>query len=219
MTRVKICGNMIPADARLAYDLGADYLGLIFAESKRRLTVGQAKLIMDAVPDFSNFVGVFCNQPKQEVLVTVEELGIKILQFHGDETALYCESFQKRGCHVIKTFRIKDAMSIKRINDYDVDHFLFDTYKKGEHGGTGLMFDWNFIEDYPHVHEKLFLAGGLSVKNLASAIAKVGPYAVDVSSGVEQSVGKKDPALLEEFIMIAKGSSHVGKGSIHTETP
>lgn len=204
MTKVKICGNTNIEDAKLAASLGADYLGFIFAEGKRKIDLPIAREIMEALPDFKNFVGVFFNQPKNEVETLAGELGLKYLQFHGDETALYCESFSKKGHEVIKTFRIKDAMSLKRIDEYDVSAFLFDTYSKEESGGTGKTFDWNLIENRPFVHEKLFLAGGLNVSNLAEAIDKIHPFAVDVASGVEKSPGKKDPKLLEQFIRIAK---------------
>ncbi len=207
MTRVKICGNTNLEDVKLAIDLGADYLGFIFAESKRKVDIPTVRDIMQAVPQFTKFVGVFANQPKQDVLTITGELGIKILQFHGDETGLYCHSFMEKGYEVIKTFRIRDAMSLKRLGDYDVTAFLFDTFSKEEQGGTGTTFDWNLIEDKPYVHEKLFLAGGLNIQNLRQAIETVRPFAVDVASGVEKNAGKKDPFLLSQFIRIAKEPS------------
>lgn len=204
MTKVKICGNTNLEDVKLAASLGADYLGFIFAESKRRMQPEDALKIIKEMPDFRNFVGVFVNAPKKEVERIAMDLGIRIIQFHGDETALYCEHFMNQGFEVIKTFRIKDAMSLKRLDEYNVTAFLFDTYQKDSAGGTGLPFDWNLIEKHPYVQEKLFLAGGLNPDNLAAAIQKIHPYAVDVASGVEKSPGKKDPALLERFISIAK---------------
>lgn len=206
MPKVKICGNTNLEDAVLARELGADYLGFIFAESKRKATIDLARNIMQALPDFRNFVGVFFNQPKEQVETLAHQLGIRILQFHGDETARYCYSFIEKGYEVIKTFRIKDRMSLKRMHEYNVSAFLFDTFSSEEKGGTGIPFDWELIEDRPYVHEKLFLAGGLNTKNLGEAIRKVSPFAVDVASGVEKSPGKKDPKLLKEFIRIAKES-------------
>ncbi len=204
MTQVKICGNTNLEDAKLAKELGADYLGFIFAESKRKIDIPTAREIIGGLPGFKNFVGVFSNQPKKDVETVAGELGLKILQFHGDETARYCQSFMDDGFQVIKAFRIKDVMSLKRLGEYNVSGFLFDTFSKDEGGGTGKTFDWNLIEDKPYVHEKLFLAGGLNLQNLQQAIAKVKPFAVDVASGVEKQPGKKDPALLEQFIRIAK---------------
>lgn len=215
MTKVKICGNMNPEDAKLAASFGADYLGLIFAESKRRIDAVKAKNIVSSLPGFKNFVGVFMNQPKDEVETIIRETGIRILQFHGDEPSLYCRSFMDKGFQVIKTFRIKDAMSLKRIDEYDVTAFLFDTYSS-EGGGSGKTFDWSLIQDRPYVHEKLFLAGGLNVENVRSATEKVKPYAVDVASGVEKEPGKKDPDKLKTFIQLVKENQqlHAQKPSV-----
>lgn len=204
MPKVKICGNTNVEDAELAASLGADYLGLIFTESKRRVSLETAETIVRSIPHFKHFVAVFGNQSKEEVLGIVQELGVRTLQFHGEETALYCHSFMEKGYEVIKTFRIKDKMSLKRIDEYNVTAFLFDTYSHEERGGTGTPFKWDLIEDRPYVHEKLFLAGGLNGRNLREAIQKVRPFAVDVASGVEKSPGRKDRGLLEEFIRIAK---------------
>ena len=204
MAKVKICGNTNVPDALKAKELGADYLGFIFCESKRRVSLDQAREIMNAVKPFENFVGVFANQPKEESERVARELDLKWLQFHGDETSRYCHYFSEMGFNVIKTFRIKDAMSLKRIDEYDVHAFLFDTYKRGELGGTGLSFDWSVIDDRPYVHEKLFLSGGLTIANLKQVLAQVKPFAVDVASGVEKSPGIKDHLLLDQFIRMAK---------------
>ncbi len=216
MTKVKICGNTNLEDAKLAAQLGTDYLGFIFAESKRKIDLSTAQSIIKAMPQFRNFVGVFFNQPKNEVESIALELSLKFLQFHGEETARYCQSFQDKGYQVIKTFRIKDAMSLKRLDEYNVSAFLFDTFSKEESGGAGLPFDWNLIADRPFVHDKLFLAGGLNPGNLREAIEKIRPFAVDVASGVEKNPGKKDPALLEQFIGIAKEgkSQHARKSPL-----
>ncbi len=205
MTRVKICGNTNYEHARLAADLGADYLGFIFApSSKRAITVEKAAEILTRLADYKNTVGVFCNQPKKEVETIAERLRLKFLQFHGEETALYCDSFMQKGYEVIKTFHVKDAMSLKRIGEYNASAFLFDTYSQSEKGGSGIPFDWSVIEDKPYVHDKLFLAGGLNSLNVAQAIEKVRPFAVDVASGVESGPGIKDPRLLRAFIENAK---------------
>ena len=205
--KVKICGNTNIQDAQNAARLGADYLGFIFAESKRRITPETAASIMKALPDFKNFVGVFFNQEKKEVEQIAKKLGLKILQFHGEETALYCRYFLDRGYEVIKTFRIKDSMSLKRIDEYNVSAFLFDTFSKEEGGGTGKVFDWALVEKNPVFTDKLFLAGGLTVVNVQEVIRKIRPFAVDVASGVEKSPGQKDVALLEAFIQKSKSAA------------
>jgi phosphoribosylanthranilate isomerase len=206
MTRIKICGNTNYEDAQLAVDLGADYLGFIFTPaSKRVIAVDHAAEIVAKLSGFKNIVGVFCNQPKHEVEATAARLGLMSLQFHGEETALYCDSFMKKGFQVIKTFHVKDPMSLKRLAEYNVSAFLFDTFSHVSKGGTGIPFDWRIIEDKPYVHDKLFLAGGLNALNVVQAIEQIAPFAVDVASGVESSPGIKDPALLRTFIQNAKG--------------
>ncbi|OQA56966.1 MAG: N-(5'-phosphoribosyl)anthranilate isomerase [Candidatus Omnitrophica bacterium ADurb.Bin277] len=205
MTRIKICGNTNLENAKLAVDCGADYLGFIFVpSSKRAVTPEQARAIMDGLGGFTNTVGVFVNRPKNDVEKIAAALGLKYLQFHGEETALYCDHFTRQGYEVIKTFRVKDAMSLKRIDEYNVGAFLFDSYAPSERGGTGQIFDWGIIEDKPYVHEKLFLAGGLNASNVANAIRTVQPFAVDVASGVESSPGLKDPQQLRQFISIVR---------------
>ena len=204
MVKVKICGNTNVRDAIRAKELGADYLGFIFCDSKRKITRDQARDIMSAVGSFDHFVGVFANQPKEEVESLAKSLGFKWLQFHGDETSRYCKHFTDAQFHVIKTFRIKDLMSLKRLDEYDVSAFLFDTYSRSELGGTGKTFDWSLIADKPYVHEKLFLSGGLTVENLPTALKQIKSYAVDVASGVEKSPGGKDHQLRERFIEILK---------------
>ncbi len=208
MPKVKICGNTNLEDARNAARLGADYLGFIFAEGKRRVEPETALGILKAMPDFKNFVGVFFNQPKKEVEAIAKKLGLKILQFHGEEPALYCRYFLDKGYEVIKTFRIKDSMSLKRIDEYNVSAFLFDTFSKEEAGGTGKTFDWGLIENRAFLREKLFLAGGLTVDNVQEAIQKIKPFAVDVASGVEKLPGKKDETLLAAFIQRAKSGTN-----------
>ncbi len=207
MPKIKICGNTNAEDVECAIRQGADFIGFIFAESKRKISPLAAKKIMASFPDFPNFVGVFANQPKEEVGQIARELSLQWLQFHGDETARYCGHFSELGCKIIKTFRMKDQMSLKRIEEYgSVDAFLLDTYVKSDMGGTGLTFDWSLIENKPYVSEKLFLAGGLTAENVRDAITAIRPYAVDVASGVESSPGIKDHALLEKFIQTVKAS-------------
>lgn len=211
MAKVKICGNTNVGDIIKALEFGADYLGLIFvAGSKRYVDPEHAKTLTTAVPDFKQFVGVFFNQPKEEVEKIAIQTGIRWLQFHGEETSRYCTYFMQKGYQVIKTFRIQDSRSLLRIDEYDVTAYLFDTFSKTAKGGTGQTFDWKLIQDKPYVHEKLFLAGGLTLENLPQALALIRPFAVDVASGVESAPGIKDHAKLQRFIQTAHGmNSHV----------
>lgn len=209
MVKVKICGNTNSSDAGLAVQLGADYLGLIFAESKRRVTLEEARRITNDLPDFHDFVGVFCNQAKSEVETVARELGLTYLQFHGDETALYCKHFSDQGFKIIKTFHMRDTMSLKRAEGYTSDYILLDTYSPHDRGGTGRVFDWNLLGDASHWTGRIFLAGGLNPENVGQAVRQIQPYAVDVASGVEEAPGRKSPERLEQFIRLAKsGTPH-----------
>lgn len=204
MAKVKICGNTNLADIKQALDGGADYLGFIFVPgSKRYLQPSQAAELIAQFPNFKEFVGVFFNQSKEEVEKIAAQAGLFWLQFHGEETARYCNHFMQKGFHVIKTFRIQDSRSLLRIDEYDVTAYLFDTFSKTEKGGTGQSFDWKLIQDKPYVHEKLFLAGGLNLDNLSDALNTLRPFAVDVASGVEISPGIKDLKKLRQFIQVA----------------
>jgi phosphoribosylanthranilate isomerase len=200
VTKIKICGNTNSEDVKLAIDLKADFIGFIFTESKRKLSLEKANEIIQSAGPFPGYVGVFANQQKNEVESIAKALHLKSLQFHGDETSRYCQYFMEQGYRVIKSFRVKDALSLKRLDEYNVSAFLFDTYSREQLGGTGSAFDWSVIEHKPYIQEKLFLAGGLTPQNVKEAIQKVRPYAVDVASGIEKSPGKKDPELLKQFI-------------------
>lgn len=209
-TKIKICGNTNAADIKLARELGADFLGFIFTKSKRRIDPERAEALIAEMPDFENYVGVFANQPKQEVERISKSLKLRWLQFHGEETSRYCDHFMDKGYFVIKSFHVKDVLSLKRLDQYNVSAFLFDTYSKEEKGGTGKAFDWSIIKDLPYVHDRLFLAGGLTIHNVKQAIELVKPYAIDVASGVEKNPGVKDTKLLQEFIRLAKEQSEIG---------
>ena len=205
--KVKICGNTREADVQHAAGAGAHYLGLVFAESKRRIDLERAQKLMAAAPEFHQFVGVFANQPREEVERIAQALKLPYLQFHGDETSHYCSYFMRQGFQVIKAFRVKDAISLKRISEYDVDFFLLDAYSASAKGGSGLTFDWRLLEEGPVISDKLFLAGGLNCDNLAQAIKTAAPYAVDVARGVESAPGQKSPELVTRFIQIAKATA------------
>ena len=201
MSVVKICGNTNIDDAMLAKDLGAQYLGLIFAVSKRQISVEKAQEIKTALPDYKNFVGVFMDQPQDEVLKIVSTLELSWVQFHGSESPEYCQSFMDQGYQVIKSIPMQNQNSLDAIQNYQVPYFLLDSVKEGKSGGTGERFDWALAEKNPVISKQGFLAGGLDAKNVFEAIRKVQPYGVDVASGVEAEPGIKDPEKLRAFMM------------------
>jgi len=199
MTKIKICGITNKTDALAAAELGVDMLGFVFyGKSKRYVEANTVRDISNELPEKILRVGVFVDEERNRVLDIAADVSLDVLQFHGDETPEYCASF-KDDYKVMKAFRIKDKTSLRRVNDYDTDYYLFDSYRKSSAGGTGEIFDWELLENF-EVLKPFILSGGLDPDNVGKAILEVAPYGVDVSSGVESSPGKKDIALLKKFV-------------------
>src|SRR5471030_1931758 len=203
-TRVKICGVTNVADALAAAEAGADMIGLMFYEqSSRHLTLAQAVEISRALPPFVLRVGVFVNP--QEALVTraIGECNLSLLQFHGDETSEFCTQF---GLMSMKALRVRDGESLNELAKYQTDAFLLDAHSKSGLGGTGEKFNWDLAIEAQKFGKPIFLAGGLTPENVAEAVRKVLPFAVDVSSGVESAPGKKDHARVRAFIKAVRSA-------------
>lgn len=201
--KIKICGITNIEDALLAVELGADALGFIFSESKRKITLSEAEKIASCLPPFVTCVGVFVNEFSEKVAEIFLNCKINAFQLHGDETPFYCQNFLNTT--VIKGFRMKDEKSLEKIKDYEtVDAILLDAFTEGEFGGSGKTFDWNLAVKAKKFQKPIILSGGLTPENVSEAISKVKPYAVDVCSGVELYPGKKDPQKMKLFIREVK---------------
>ena len=202
MTRVKICGITSEADALAAVEAGADALGFMFYEASARfIAAREAAAILGALPPFVVRVGVFVNATEERVREVAEECGLDALQFHGDETPEFCARFASR---VIKAFRVRDEESLKGLSAYPVGAWLLDSYVPDQRGGTGALFNWDLALEAKTAGRPVILAGGLTPENVAEAVRRVQPYAVDVSSGVESSPGRKDPAKMRAFIQAVR---------------
>jgi len=198
MVRVKICGITNVRDALAAVKCGTWALGFVFyKKSPRYVSPTKVKAIIQHLPPFVTAVGIFVNEQERAVKRIAEFCGLNALQFHGDETPAYCQKF--KGYKVIKAFRIKDKFKLKDILRYKTDAYLLDTFHGKFYGGSGQTFNWDIIKDHKKLSKPVILSGGLNPHNVAQAISKVNPYAVDVSSGVEQSPGKKNKKLMKEF--------------------
>jgi phosphoribosylanthranilate isomerase len=198
MVRIKICGITNLEDALLAAELGADALGFIFyARSPRHVAPETAREIIAQLPPFVAAVGVFVDEASALVQELAARVGLDWVQLHGQESPEYCRNLGRK---VIKGFRIQDEDSLRRLADYQgaAQAMLLDTYKKGQAGGTGEIFDWHLARKAKK-YGQIILAGGLTPENVAQAIATAGPAAVDVASGTEAAPGKKDPAKLRAF--------------------
>jgi phosphoribosylanthranilate isomerase len=200
--KVKICGITNLPDAKSATEAGADVLGFVFYDkSPRFISCEDAAGITRELPPFIIKAGVFVDAPEDEVVRAVRECGLNLLQFHGEETPDYCLQF---GIMSMKAFRVRNAASLQALRDYATDAWLLDAYTPEKLGGTGEAFNWELAREAQSWGRPIFLAGGLTPENVAEAILRARPYAVDVSSGVEAAPGRKDPARIKAFIQAAK---------------
>ena len=200
-TRIKICGITRTEDALCAAHAGADAVGLIFyGASPRAVTIEQAALISSALPAFISTVALFVNAVPREVYDVISRVRPAILQFHGDEDASYCTQF---GVPFLKAIRVGAGTTGGDLLEYENEFrgargVLLDTLALGAYGGSGEAFDWNVIPD--EMRRRIVLSGGLLPDTVGGAIRIVRPWAVDVSSGVEQRKGVKDHAKIKLFI-------------------
>lgn len=203
--KIKICGITNPIDALHAVDAGADALGFVFyKKSPRHVSPNVVKSIVANLPPFVLPTGVFVNEGAQVVRNIMDECGLALAQIHGDETADYCESL---GRPLIRGIRLRDRHTLMAMAEYKgrarVRGFVLDAFSDAAYGGTGKTADWTLAKEAAGSFSFL-LAGGLSPENVQEAILQVQPYGVDVSSGVEASPGKKDPAKIQAFIQAVK---------------
>ncbi|MFQ5441999.1 MAG: phosphoribosylanthranilate isomerase [Thermodesulfobacteriota bacterium] len=202
MVKVKVCGITNEADAHFSAAAGADALGFIFWEgSPRYIEPVRAAEIIRALPPFVTAVGVFVDEDPDRVNALINEVRLDAVQLHGNESPASC---RRTGARVIKSFRVGGIKDIEPMAGYNVSAFLLDTYKKGVPGGTGETFDWE-IAVAAKKYGPIILSGGLGPENVRAAVERVGPYAVDVSSGVEERAGKKDHKKVKAFIDGARG--------------
>jgi phosphoribosylanthranilate isomerase len=208
-TRVKICGITNLEDAELAHSLGAWALGMIFYEpSPRRCSLEAAATISAKLRRRVELCGVFVNAPAAEVVASAEELGLSLLQLHGDEGPSLCAELGRRtGARVIKAIQVSGPGDVREIERFHIDFHMLDAAPRSRgvaaaRGGTGESFDWGLLAAR-RSRTPLILSGGLHAANVAEAIARVRPWAVDVASGTESAPGHKDPEKLRAFFAAA----------------
>ena len=197
-TRIKICGITRQEDARAAASSGADAVGLVFyAASPRAVTLDQALDIVTVVPPFVTVVALFVNESAESIERTLNTVPIDLIQFHGNESADYCQQF---GRPWIKALRVKPGLDIAaECNKFrSARAVLLDSWQEGSPGGTGKSFDWQVARG--ELPLQVVLAGGLHEGNVGDAIRALQPVAVDVSGGVESSPGIKDAPRIRRFI-------------------
>ncbi|RTR30985.1 phosphoribosylanthranilate isomerase [Robertmurraya yapensis] len=203
--KVKICGIMDVEAGLYAVENGADALGFVFAESKRKITPELAKEIIKQLPEHVLKVGIFVNEKPEVIMEIANQTGLTDVQLHGDESPEDCEAFS---IPVIKALSIGTIADLGKIDQYGCDYVLLDSPKGKYRGGNGVKFDWSLLTGIESNGKKIILAGGLNPENIAEAIGIANPYMVDVSSGVETN-GKKDLGKIQTFLARAKRREEV----------
>jgi phosphoribosylanthranilate isomerase len=197
-TRIKICGITSVDDALRCAEAGADAVGLVFyPPSPRNVTLERAAEIARALPPFVPAVALFVDPTPSEVEAVLERCPVGALQFHGDEPPELCERF---GRPYLKALRVRRQVDLlESLRPYEAaSGWLLDAFHEGAYGGTGTVFDWDLVPS--GLPRPVVLSGGLTPENVAEAVCRVRPWAVDVSSGVEAAKGIKDPARVAAFI-------------------
>jgi phosphoribosylanthranilate isomerase len=222
-TRIKICGITREEDLRAAVELGADALGFVFyPKSPRYVTPLAAARLAGSVPPYVSSVALFVNPTLEQVQEVVRVAPIALLQFHGDETPELCAEIAAAVARpFVRAFRVKPDTGASDLLECELAYraaspwfsgLLLDTYVDA-YGGAGKVFDWSLIPK--ELAPRVVLSGGLSVQNAAEAVARVRPYAVDISSGVEESKGIKDARKIAAFIAAVRAAD----ATIESEPP
>lgn len=197
-----MCGLTNLDDALAAVDAGAAALGFNFyPRSQRYVSPAAAGEIIARLPGSACTVGVFVDEPRSRVAAIAAQVGLRALQFHGNESPELCRAWSQK---IIKAIRVRDRAAAMHARVYDVDFMLADAYVEGQFGGTGTRVVLELLASFDR--RRLILAGGLTAENVAAAIRAIRPFAVDVASGVEAAPGKKDWRLMRRFIANAQAA-------------
>lgn len=202
MTKIKICGLTRQEDIDIVNEVLPDYIGFVFAESRRRVSPEEAAALKMRLDERIRAVGVFVNADIADIEALCRNSVIDLVQLHGDEDSDYIAALMKKiSCPVIKAVRVQSTQQVLDTAALPVDYLLLDTYKKDAYGGTGTVFDYKLI---PKLDKPFFLAGGLNAGNIKEAMA-ASPYCLDISSGVETD-GVKDGAKIREIVGTIRGT-------------
>jgi len=204
MVKVKVCGITNPEDARAAATAGAAAIGLIFAESPRKVGIEEAREVAAALPEDILKVGVFVNAEPVEVVRIAREVGLDYAQLHGDEGPEDVTAVRGGGVKVIKALRVRAAADLAEIEVYGADLYLLDAYSEKARGGTGTRFDWGLAKSLKG-RANILISGGLGPENVRDAVSYFEPWGVDASSSLESAPGKKDRDRVRRFVFAAKG--------------
>ena len=198
MTKIKICGLTRTEDIEMVNEFLPDYIGFVFAKSRRQLSVEQAKELKKKLRPGIKAVGVFVNEKPENIAEIANQGIIDLIQIHGDEDAAYCAQLRKlTQAPIIKVVRVEREDDFAGIEEFDCDYYLFDTLSSKDYGGTGKAFDHSLLYN-KEIKKPFFVAGGLNQDNVAAVIEVIKPFGVDTSGGVETD-GIKDVNKIKEF--------------------
>lgn len=224
-TRIKICGLTRPQDVQSAVTAGADAVGFVFyPKSPRYIDAAAAGRLIATIPPFVTPVGLCVNATPAEVQAIVAQAPVSLLQFHGDETPQQCAAIaQAVNRPFIRAIRVKEGMQAADLLEYESEYRAASTLFTGllldafvdSYGGGGKVFDWSLIPE--NIAPRVVLSGGLSVQNATDAVLSVRPYAVDISSGVEQDKGIKDAVKIRAFIAAVRTADAVAAAANQTK--
>ncbi len=201
MTKIKICGLSREEDIIAVNETMPDYIGFVFAESKRRISREKALELKKLLNPNIKAVGVFVNAPITEVANCCADNTIDLIQLHGDESDEYMAQLKSiTDKPIIRAVRVRSTEDIMKADHLPCDYLLFDAYIKDQYGGSGVTFDWSLI---PKIEKPFFLAGGLDRTNINEAVRQCDPYCLDISSGVETN-GCKDKPKMKEIVTIVR---------------
>lgn len=201
MSKVKICGLSRPEDIDFVNEFMPDYIGFVFAESKRKVSLNTALELKSKLNNGILSVGVFVNEDLSTVNEAAHSGAIDMIQLHGDEDEKYINSLKEfTELDIIKVLRVRSTEQVLNAQSLPCDYLLLDSYVKGSYGGAGSSFNWDLI---PKLEKPFFLAGGLNENNILTAINSVHPYCLDLSSGVEEN-GVKSRDKIERVIRLIR---------------
>ena len=202
MTKIKICGLSRLEDIESVNEFMPDYIGFVFAKSKRQVTKDKARELKEKVNPRIKVVGVFVDEDKEEIVKLCNKGVIDLVQLHGYEDQAYIMELRKQvKLPIIKAIAVKNHSKISDDMKLSCDYLLFDSFSENKRGGTGQTFNW---EKVSHIKRPFFIAGGINIENVLQVISKTKPYAIDLSSGVETD-GYKDRVKIQELIYKVRG--------------
>ena len=202
--KIKMCGLRRPDDIIYANECLPDYIGFVFAESRRKVSGREAKKLGEQLDPSIKKVGVFVNEPLRSLISISEEAGLDIIQLHGDEGEEYIKEVKhETGKELWKAVRVRMVKDIQEAQRLPADKLLLDSFSEESYGGTGKVMDFAVL-DQADIRKPYFIAGGLTVENLPEILKKAEPYGIDISSGIETE-GVKDREKMLKVIQCVRG--------------